>query len=104
MYIYINFAGPASLPLMGSFISLLKASSGTGKNAFLEPLVPMSTLCKHYGNVMSVGLGVDQWVVLSGFEEIKAFSMNSEAISRPFMPALNELYSFNKGCRRTFKS
>jgi hypothetical protein len=67
---------------MGSFISLLKASAGTGKNAFLEPLVPMSALCKHYGNVMSVGLGSDQWVVLSGFEEIKAFSMNSEAVSR----------------------
>ena len=79
---------------MGSFISLLRA--GDGKNTFLEPLVPMTKLCKQYGNVMSIGLGSDQWVVLSGLEEIKAFSMNSEAVSRPFMPALNELYSFNK--------
>ncbi len=91
-----HVAGPRSLPLMGSFISLLQAGGRSGKNALLEPLVPMSTLCKRYGNIMSVGLGSDQWVVLSGFEEIKAFSMKTEAVSRPYMPSLNELYSFNK--------
>ena len=81
---------------MGSFFSLLKL----GKNALLEPLVPVTKLCQTYGNVMSIGLGSEQWVILSGFEEIKAFSMKSEAVSRPFMPALNELYSFNKAFGR----
>ena len=81
---------------MGSFVSLLKAGAEQGSNALFEPLLPMSALCKRYGNIMSVGLGSDQWVVLSGFEEIKAFAMKSEAVSRPHMPSLNELYSFNK--------
>ena len=45
---------------------------------------------------MVIGLGSEQWVVLSGLKEIKEFSMKSEAVSRPAMPALNELYSFNK--------
>lgn len=81
---------------MGSFIGILKAGASRGKNALSEPLISMSALCKRYGNVMSVGLGSDQWVVLSGFEEIKAFAMNSEAVARPHMPVLYSLYCFNR--------
>nr|AKH03515.1 cytochrome P450 3076A1 [Paracyclopina nana] len=84
--------GPLNLPLMGSCVSLLK----TGKNVFREPHLAMSKLSQIYGNIMSVGLGSDTWVILSGFDEIREFSMKSEATSRPSMPALIELYAFNE--------
>lgn len=81
-----------SLPLLGSGISLL----WTSKNAISQPHKAMEKLCKKYGNIMSVGLGIDQWIVLSGFEEIKNFSMRSEGISRPVMKNLNQLYCYDK--------
>lgn len=84
------------MPLMGSFASLVRTAINEGKNALSEPLFPVSVLCKQYGNVMSLGLGSDQWVVLSGLEEIKAFGMKTEAMARPPMPDLNQLYCFNK--------
>ena len=41
-------------------------------------------------------LGPDEWVILTGFDEIKEFSMKSEAVSRPHMPALTSLYAFDE--------
>lgn len=85
-------SGPFQFPMMGSTISLLR----TGKNMFLEPHAAMAKLSLQYGRIMSVGLGDETWIVLSGFDEIKEFSMKSEAVSRPHMPALNELYAYNE--------
>ncbi len=45
---------------------------------------------------MSLGLGSDMWVVLTGVEEIKHFSMMEEGVARPEMRTLNEMYSFGK--------
>ena len=58
----------------------------------------MYNLSKTYGNCLTVGLGPDEWVILSGLQEIKEFSMNPNALSRPPMPVMNELYSFNRDC------
>ena len=55
----------------------------------------MFNLSKKYGNIVTVGLGPDEWVSLSGLQEIKEFSMNPNALSRPPMVVMNELYSFN---------
>ena len=52
--------------------------------------------CKQYGPVMSVALGEDVWVVLSGLEEIKDFSMREEAVDRPDLKIFDEIYSFDK--------
>lgn len=43
---------------------------------------------------MSVALGPDDWIVLSGLEEVKRFGMASEAISRPLMKNLFSLYCY----------
>jgi len=42
---------------------------------------------------MSVALGEDVWVVLTGLDAIKEFSMLDEATHRPDMKALDEIYS-----------
>jgi hypothetical protein len=43
---------------------------------------------------MSVGLGPEVWVVLSGFEAMKEFCMLEEAVARPNSPTFHEIYSF----------
>ena len=53
-------------------------------------------LSKDYGPVMTVALGSDVWVILSGLEAIKEFGMNEAAVARPDMPTLYELYSFQR--------
>jgi len=92
------FLGPLIVPFIGSAISLLRAS----KNPLGEPYAAMANLSRIYGNIMSVGLGNETWVVLSGFKEIKEFSMKSSAVSRPVMPSLNSLYAFNEQLGKTF--
>ena len=53
-------------------------------------------LSEDYGPVMTVALGSDVWVILSGLEAIKEFGMNEAAVARPDMPTLYELYSFQR--------
>ena len=53
-------------------------------------------ICRKYGPITKIGLGPDEWVILTGFDEIKEFSMKSEAVSRPHMPALTSLYAFDE--------
>ena len=54
-----------------------------------------------YGPVMSVGLGTDVWVVLSGLEAIRDFSMREEAVARPDLRIFDEVYSFDKPLGKT---
>nr|AKH03516.1 cytochrome P450 3076A2 [Paracyclopina nana] len=84
--------GPWNIPLIGSAVALLGAS----KNPLREPYAAMANLSRKYGGIMTVGLGNETWIVLSGLKEIKEFSMKSEAVSRPVMPSLNSLYAFNE--------
>lgn len=50
-----------------------------------------------HGRVMSLTMGSDNWVVLSGLDEIKEFSMKDTATYRPRKnDVLSDLYSFEK--------
>ena len=53
-------------------------------------------ICRKYGHITKIGLGAEDWIILTGFKEIKEFSMKSEAVSRPYMPALISLYAFDQ--------
>jgi len=57
------------------------------------PYRAMHKLACQYGPVMSVALGEDVWVVLTGLDAIKEFSMLDEATHRPDMASLDEIYS-----------
>jgi hypothetical protein len=46
-------------------------------------------------------LGEDVWVVLTGLDEIKEFSMMDETVARPNMENLAEMYSFGTSLGRT---
>jgi hypothetical protein len=81
-----------SIPMMGSAIGMI----GVHPDPIQDPHDAMLNLSKIYGNIMTVFLGDDDWIVLSGFDEIKAFSMNSEAIQRPHNATLMSLYSFDE--------
>ena len=56
----VTFLGPLIWPLMGSFPGLLAAHEDPLK----YPYVAMHRLFLRHGEVMSVGLGPDVWVVL----------------------------------------
>ena len=84
--------GPLRFPFYGSLLTLLRQD----RKAIYEPHRAMYNLSKKYGNILTVGLGDQEWVILSGLPEIKEFSMKPEALSRPPMPVMNELYSFNR--------
>ncbi len=45
---------------------------------------------------MSVGLGPQVWVVVSGADELRRLSMMEEAVSRPDMRTLYEIYSYDR--------
>ncbi len=77
---------------MGSAPALLSRSL----TALTNPQEAMHLLSKRYGPIMSVGLGSDVWVVLSGMEEIKSFCMKDETIDRPESAMFNDVYSFRK--------
>ena len=60
------------------------------------PYRVMHRLGEIHGSVLKVGLGSDVWVVLTGLEEIKQFTMMEETTSRPDLTSLNEIYSFGE--------
>ena len=75
---------------MGSFPGLMNVY----KDAINYPYEAMHRLSLRYGPVMSVGLGPEVWVVLSGLGPIKEFCMMDETIERPKSSTFHELYSF----------
>ena len=89
---FFFFSGPIIFPIFGSVHELMlnfpdiltAAHKGTAK------------ICRKFGPITKIGLGPDEWVILTGFDEIKEFSMKSEAVSRPYMPALTSLYAFDE--------
>lgn len=60
------------------------------------PYRVMHRLSEIHGNTMRVGLGSDVWIILTGLEEIKEFTMMDETTFRPDLTVLNEIYSFGK--------
>ena len=57
--------------------------------------VVMRRLSDVYGRFMAIELGSELWVVLSGLDEIKEYSMNDEATYRlRSNNTLPDLYSF----------
>ena len=84
------FAGPYVFPLMGSFPGLLLSTD----DPLNYPYEAMHRLGLKYGPVMSVGLGPEVWVVLSGFDPIRQFCMMEETIARPKSQTFHEIYSF----------
>ncbi|XP_059093870.1 methyl farnesoate epoxidase-like [Tigriopus californicus] len=84
--------GPFVFPFMGSLPALGQADS----KAIEFPYRAMHRLSKQFGPIMSMALGQDMWVVLTGLEEIKAFTMMDETVARPNLKALYEIYSFDK--------
>ena len=78
--------------MMGSIPWLGKVDSESPR----YPYRAMHRLSQLHGPVMSVALGGDVWVVLTGLEAIKQFSMMDETTGRPNLPALNEIYSMHK--------
>ena len=78
---------------MGSILALRRSD----KEAAEYPYRAMHRLAEqHRTRAMTVGLGTDLWVVLSGLDEIKKFSMSDEATFRPEMHNLNEIYAYGK--------
>ena len=53
-------------------------------------------MSEHYGKVMRVMLGDQEWFILSGLEEIKQFSMKEESTFHLPSKTFNEMYSFDK--------
>ena len=53
-------------------------------------------MSEHYGTVMRVMLGDQEWFVLSGLEEIKQFSMKEVSTFHLPSKTFNEMYSFDK--------
>nr|APH81378.1 cytochrome P450 CYP3038A1 [Tigriopus kingsejongensis] len=84
--------GPWVFPFMGSIPALGKADA----NALEFPYRAMHRLSQGYGPIMSMGLGQDMWVILTGLEEIKQFSMMDETVARPNLKSLYEIYSFDR--------
>jgi len=76
--------------MMGSFPEMVRLPVDTLR----YPYEAMHLLGLQYGPIMSVGLGPEVWVVLSGFEAMKEFCMLEEAVARPETPTFHEIYSF----------
>ncbi len=57
-----------------------------------------------YGPVMRVALGSELWVVVTGANELKHFSMMEETVARPNLKTLYEIYSFDKSLGETGKA
>ena len=75
---------------MGSFPEMV----GLNVDTLRYPYEGMHQLALKYGPIMSVGLGPETWVVLSGFEAMREFCMMEEAVARPQSPTFHEIYSF----------
>jgi len=84
--------GPWFLPLAGSapFIMIHEPAM------LSYPYRAMYKLSKQYGNVMKVGLGLQQWIILSGFKEIQQFSMSEDSVSHLPSKTFDEIYSFDR--------
>jgi len=84
--------GPWFLPLAGSapFIMLYEP------RMLSYPYRAMYKLSIKYGNVMKVGLGLQQWIILSGFKEIQEFSMSENSVSHLPSKTFDEIYSFDR--------
>lgn len=83
--------GPLSLPFMGSLLTMIFCD----KYCLSFPYRVMHRLSLHYGKVMRVMLGDQEWFVLSGLEEIKQFSMTEESTHHLPSKTFNDMYSFD---------
>ena len=92
MVFHYRPSGPITFPLFGSIHKLVV----NFPECFTAVHKSTMNICQKYGHITKLGLGSEEWVILTGFEEIKEFSMKSEAISRPHMPALISLYAFDQ--------
>ncbi|XP_023340901.1 methyl farnesoate epoxidase [Eurytemora carolleeae] len=84
--------GPPILPFCGSAPFLLLFDT----KMISYPYRMMYKVAQKYGNVMKVGLGMQDWYVLSSFEEIQEFSMTDFSVSHLPSKTFDELYSFDR--------
>lgn len=67
------------LPVIGSFGGMLRH----GLPYYDRLHVMMQKVSEVHGRVMALNMGTETWVILSGLEEVKEFSMKESATHRP---------------------
>lgn len=79
--------GPLALPFVGNMLSI----------DMDKPHISLSKLAEAHGNVFSVRLGIDKWVVVSGYEMVKeALVTQAENFAdRPYSSLMDRIYSKN---------
>jgi len=84
--------GPWILPFCGSAPFMLLVDT----QMLNYPYRVMYKLSKKYGKVMKVGLGMQDWHILSGFQEIQEFAMSENSVSHLPSKTFDEIYSFDR--------